>query len=93
MYGLTLLKISNFFLQSYGEKYVVISIIQFFGPNLHIVVITIVGVLYPGYSRSPVTAQKSGYDQFPPAAHGSGTKHPVSDKVPPLLAEEEMPPT
>jgi hypothetical protein len=29
-----------------------------------------VGVLYPGYRGMSVMAQKLGYDQFPPAAHG-----------------------
>jgi hypothetical protein len=48
-----------------------------------------VRVLYHGYCGSPITAQDSGYDQFPPATNGEGTKHPISDMAPPLLAEED----
>jgi hypothetical protein len=44
----------------------------------------IVGVKYPGYRKSPVTAQNSTYDRFPPAANGWGTIHLVPDKAPPL---------
>jgi hypothetical protein len=36
-----------------------------------------VGVLYLRYHGSLVTAQKSRYDWFPPAASGWGTMHPV----------------
>jgi hypothetical protein len=50
-------------------------------------------VLYPGYRGSSVTAQKSGFDRFPPVTHGWGTNQPIPDKVPPLLSEEEWPPT
>jgi hypothetical protein len=50
-------------------------------------------VLYPRYCGSPVMAQKSRYDWFPPVAQGRGTKHPIPDKVPPLLDEEEGLPT
>jgi hypothetical protein len=52
-----------------------------------------VRVLYPGYHGSLVTAQKSGYDRFPPAANCWGTTHPVPDMAPPLLTEEEGSPT
>jgi hypothetical protein len=51
-----------------------------------------VKVLYPGYHRLPIMAQESGYYRFPPTTHGLGTKHPIPDTVPPLLAEEEGPP-
>jgi hypothetical protein len=34
-----------------------------------------------------------GYDRFPPAANNRRTKHLVPDVAPPLLAEEEGPPT
>jgi hypothetical protein len=37
--------------------------------------------------------KESGYDRFPPAANDWGTKHPVPHIAPPLLAEEEGPPT
>jgi hypothetical protein len=47
-------------------------------------------VLYLG---PPGTAHKSGYDQFPLAANGHGTMHPIPDMAPLLLAEEEVPPT
>jgi hypothetical protein len=52
-----------------------------------------VRVLYLGYHVSPVTAQKFGYDRFNPAAYAWGTKHLVPNKAPPLLTEEEKPPT
>jgi hypothetical protein len=52
-----------------------------------------VGVLYPRYRGLLVTAQKSGYDRFPLAADSCGTKHPILDMVPPLMAEEEGPST
>jgi hypothetical protein len=52
-----------------------------------------VEVLYPEYYRSPVTAQKSRYGRFPPAADGWGTMHPILGMTPPLLAKEEGPPT
>jgi hypothetical protein len=39
----------------------------------------LVGVLYPGYRRSPVTAKKSRYGRFPPAANYWGTMHPIFD--------------
>jgi hypothetical protein len=48
-----------------------------------------VGVKYPGYHGSPVTAQNSGYDQFPPAVNGWATIHLIPDKAPPLQADEE----
>jgi hypothetical protein len=51
------------------------------------------GVLYPGYRGSLVTAQKFGFDWFSTAANGSETIHPVLDMTPPLLAEEEGPPS
>jgi hypothetical protein len=51
------------------------------------------GVLYPGYHGPPFTVQKSGYDRFPPAVNGWGIKYPIPDIVPPVLAEEEEPPT
>jgi hypothetical protein len=38
-------------------------------------------------------AQNSGYNQFLLAENNCGTIHPVSDKAPPLQAEEEGPPT
>jgi hypothetical protein len=53
----------------------------------------IVEILYPGYHGSPVTAQKYGYDQFPPAAHDWGIIRHIPDMTPPLLAKEETPPT
>jgi hypothetical protein len=46
-----------------------------------------------GYRGSPVMTQKSGYGRLPPAANGWGTKYPILDTVPPLLPEEEGPPT
>jgi hypothetical protein len=52
-----------------------------------------VGVKYPGYYGPSVMAQISGYEQFPPAANGWGSIHLVPDMAPPLLAEEEEPPT
>jgi hypothetical protein len=52
-----------------------------------------IGVKYPGYRKSPVIAQNFGYDRFPPAANDGGTIHPVSDKAPPLQAEDEGSPT
>jgi hypothetical protein len=52
-----------------------------------------VRILYPGYHRSLVIAQKSGYDRFLPTPNGWGTIHPVSDMTPPLLDKEEGPPT
>jgi hypothetical protein len=45
------------------------------------------------YHGPPVTTHKSRYDRFPPAANGLGTKHPIPDTIPPLLAEEEGSPT
>jgi hypothetical protein len=50
-------------------------------------------VLYPGYRGSPVMTQESGYDRFPLGVNSWGTKYPVPDMTPPLLAEEEGPPT
>jgi hypothetical protein len=50
-----------------------------------------VKVLYPMYRRSLDIAQKPGYDWFPLVANGWETKHPILEKVPPLLAEEEGP--
>jgi hypothetical protein len=47
-------------------------------------ILVFVGVLYPEYRGSPVMAQNSGYDQFPLAANGLGTMHPVLDMAPPL---------
>jgi hypothetical protein len=38
-------------------------------------------------------AQNSGYDRFLLAENNCGTIHPVSDKAPPLQAEEEGAPT
>jgi hypothetical protein len=35
--------------------------------------------------------QNSGYYQFPLAANGWGTIHPIPDMAPPLLAKEEGP--
>jgi hypothetical protein len=52
-----------------------------------------VGVLYPGFHGLPVTTEKSIYDQFPPVANRWETMHPIPDMAPPLLAEEERPPT
>jgi hypothetical protein len=37
--------------------------------------------------------QKSRYDRLPPVANGLGIIHPVSNMTPPLLAEDEGPPT
>jgi hypothetical protein len=48
-----------------------------------------IGVWYLGYRGPPVMTQKSRYDQFPSVADNWRTKHPVSDMVPPLLAEEK----
>jgi hypothetical protein len=53
----------------------------------------LVGVLYPRYRGLPVMTQKYGYDRFPPVADGWRTMHPIPGMVPPLLAEEEAPPT
>jgi hypothetical protein len=44
-------------------------------------------------SGSPVTSQEIGYDRFPMVANGWGTKHPLPNAVPPLLTEEDGPPT
>jgi hypothetical protein len=55
--------------------------------------LSFVGVLYPGYRRPLVTAQKSRYNRFPTAANNWGTKYPIPDMAPPLLDEEEGPPT
>jgi hypothetical protein len=52
-----------------------------------------VGVSYHRYFWTPVTTHKFAYDQFPPAINGWETKHPVPGTIPPLLAEEEGPPT
>jgi hypothetical protein len=46
-----------------------------------------------GYREALVTAQKSRYGRFPSAVNSWGTKYPVLDMVPPLLAKEEGPPT
>jgi hypothetical protein len=54
---------------------------------------SIVWVLYLGFHGPPVMTQKSGYDQFPLVPNGWGTKHPISDIVPPLLAKEKGLPT
>jgi hypothetical protein len=52
-----------------------------------------VGVLYPRNRGPPITTQNSRYDRFPPTTNGWGIIHPVLDMAPPLLAEEEGPPT
>jgi hypothetical protein len=39
-------------------------------------------VMYLGYHGLPVMDQNSGYDQFPPAANGQGTIHPVPENGP-----------
>jgi hypothetical protein len=57
---------------------------------MHKIVVT---VKYPGYHRSPIMAQSSGYNRFPPEENGWGAIHPVTDKAPPLQAKEEGPPT
>jgi hypothetical protein len=44
----------------------------------------IVGVKYPEYRGSPVMAQNSRYDRFPPAAIDWGSIHPVPHKAQPL---------
>jgi hypothetical protein len=49
--------------------------------------------VYLGTTGSWLRSKKSEYDRFSPAAHGWGIKHFVSDKVPPLLTEEEGPST
>jgi hypothetical protein len=54
---------------------------------------TTVEVWYPGYHGSPVTAQSSGQDRFPPVASGWGTIHLIPDTSPPIQDEEEGPPT
>jgi hypothetical protein len=41
-----------------------------------------IGVKYPGYRGSPVTAQNYGYDMFPLAANGWGIMHPVPKNDP-----------
>jgi hypothetical protein len=48
-----------------------------------------VGVLHPKYRESPITAQNSRHDRFPPAANGWRTIHPMSDMTPQLQAKEE----
>jgi hypothetical protein len=48
-----------------------------------------IGVLYPGYRGSLVTAQNSGYNRFPLAANDWETMHPIPDIAPPLQGEEE----
>jgi hypothetical protein len=54
----------------------------------------IVRVLYPRYRGPPVMAQTNlNMAMFPPAANGWGTKYPVPDMIPPLLAEGGGPPT
>jgi hypothetical protein len=53
----------------------------------------LVWIWYPGYPWPSVTTQNFGYDQFPPVVNGWGTIQPVLDMAPPLLAEEEGPPT
>jgi hypothetical protein len=53
----------------------------------------VVGVLYPRYHGSPITAQNSDYDRFPPAVNRWGTIHPVPNMTPSLLAKEEGSPT
>jgi hypothetical protein len=52
-----------------------------------------VGVLYPGYRGSPVTAKQSRYDWFPPMTNDWGIMHPTLATAPLLLAEEDGPPT
>jgi hypothetical protein len=52
-----------------------------------------VGILYPGYRVSLVTTHKSGYDQFPPAANGWRTIHPIPDMASPHVTEKEGPST
>jgi hypothetical protein len=54
---------------------------------------TTVGVLYPGHRGPPVMTHSSGYDRFPLAVNDWGMIHPISNMVPPLLAEEEGPST
>jgi hypothetical protein len=69
---------------NFGFEYLVVS--DFF--------LSVVKVLYPGYHGPPVTAQMNlDTAQFTPAANSWGTKYPVSDMVPALLAEGEGPPT
>jgi hypothetical protein len=52
-----------------------------------------VRVLYPEYHGPLVTAHKSAFGRFLPLENGWGTMHPIPDTIPPLLAEEEGPPT
>jgi hypothetical protein len=40
-----------------------------------------------------VTTHKSVYDWFLPAANGWGNIYPIPNMIPPLMAEEEGPPT
>jgi hypothetical protein len=40
-----------------------------------------------------IFSNMSGYDQFPPAVNGWGTKYHIPDMASPLLTEEEGPPT
>jgi hypothetical protein len=51
------------------------------------------GSCISGYCESLVTAQKFGCVWFPLAANDEGTKYPILDTAPPLLVEEEGPPT
>jgi hypothetical protein len=62
---------------------------MFIGVELCLLVV----VKYPGYHGLSITAQNSGYDQFPPSATGWRTTHPIPDKAPPLQVEVEGPPT
>jgi hypothetical protein len=52
-----------------------------------------VGVLYPRYHGSSVTAHKSGYSRFLTAANGRGTIYYVPNTVLPLPVKEEGPPS
>jgi hypothetical protein len=43
-----------------------------------------IGVYYPGYYGSPITAQNYGSNRFLLAANDWGTIQPITDKDPPL---------
>jgi hypothetical protein len=49
--------------------------------------------LYSRYREPPIMAHNSRYGQFLSAVDSWRTIHPILDMTPPLLAEEEGPPT
>jgi hypothetical protein len=53
-----------------------------------------VRVLYLGYHGSLVMTKKNlDTARFPPVANDWGIKYPIPNMAPPLMAEEEGPPT